>query len=295
MLPVYIDSDNACGSPGGDVDDGFALAALLASGVPVAAIGSVFGNTSEPLAGTNTRHLARLYGFGGPLLGGAASAGRAPSAASRFLAGPCGSLRVAALGPLTNVASALQIEPACAAKIVEIVLVGSNSRSRGRWPPLWPYEFNLTQDRAATVKVFRSSIPLTVIPLDVAHHFAFPRSRLEELRGEVGGFLRESSRRWYRRLLWHRAALDFAIYDLLAALYIIDPVGIEIRSSKAEVLPNGCVRHGRGAREIRVVTGFDRERLWERFVSLVNSPGVPQSSWETGEGQPPLPRRGDGD
>jgi inosine-uridine nucleoside N-ribohydrolase len=45
--PIFIDSDNALGSPCGDVDDAFAIAALLRSGVPVAALASASGNTSE--------------------------------------------------------------------------------------------------------------------------------------------------------------------------------------------------------------------------------------------------------
>ncbi len=58
-MPFWIDTDNALGSPHGDVDDAFALAALLTAGAPVAALSSVAGNTSEPRAFANTRRSRR--------------------------------------------------------------------------------------------------------------------------------------------------------------------------------------------------------------------------------------------
>src|SRR5947209_14524742 len=47
---LLFDTDNAAGSTSGDVDDAFAVAALLCSGLPVAAVASVGGNTSEAQA-----------------------------------------------------------------------------------------------------------------------------------------------------------------------------------------------------------------------------------------------------
>ena len=62
---LLIDSDNAAGSPRGDVDDAFAIAALLRSGLPVAALASVAGNTSEGRGGPQQpgpRRALRLRG-----------------------------------------------------------------------------------------------------------------------------------------------------------------------------------------------------------------------------------------
>ncbi|HWN45144.1 MAG TPA: nucleoside hydrolase, partial [Thermoanaerobaculia bacterium] len=142
---LLIDSDNAMGSASGDVDDGLAVAALLKSGLPIAALTSVGGNTTQAQADRNNRTLGALCGYPGPYRLGAGSE----------------PLRFVALGPLTNVAAWLD-------QASEIILVGSNVSSPGRFPPWWPHEFNLTHDRPAARAVFSSTVPLTVVPLDVA-------------------------------------------------------------------------------------------------------------------------------
>jgi inosine-uridine nucleoside N-ribohydrolase len=180
---IVLDTDNALGSPRGDVDDALAIAALLRSGLPVAAVASVGGNTSEERADRNNRRLAALCGFAGPVL-------RGHEVQARDLwSGP--PVRVAALGPLTNVATVLrEIEKPA---ISEVVLVGSNLSSPGRFPPWWPHEFNLTHDREATRAVFASDLPLTVVPLDVARRLRVGKERLAGLHGELGEALRRGS------------------------------------------------------------------------------------------------------
>src|SRR5215210_747606 len=85
---LLIDTDNAAGSPRGDVDDAFAIAALLRSGLPVAALSSVAGNTSEALADRNNRTLGALCGYGGSYLRGV-QAGDVPDRIDRAdLGGP---------------------------------------------------------------------------------------------------------------------------------------------------------------------------------------------------------------
>src|ERR1700712_2555052 len=72
---LLIDTDNAAGSPSGDVDDAFAIAALLRSGLPVAAVASVGGNTGEAAADRNNRALGEICGYPGPYLRGVQAGG----------------------------------------------------------------------------------------------------------------------------------------------------------------------------------------------------------------------------
>ena len=67
-------------------------------------------------------------------------------------------LYVAAIGAITNVASALLINPAIADRMV-VVWIGSNALE-------WPnnMEFNCMQDVAAARVVFASGVPLVIIP-----------------------------------------------------------------------------------------------------------------------------------
>lgn len=269
MTPIFIDSDNAIEARAGDVDDAFAVAALLLSRCPVAAIGAVAGNTSAREAIEGNREIARLCGFEGPLLRGKERGESGPSEAARWLAATTGRIRVAALGPLTNVADALLLDPSLAERIDELVLVGGNRASVGRWPPLWPWEFNLWKDRAAAATVFSSRVPLTIVTLDVAKRLMVRGRELDALRGEAGGYLRDRSQRWLRRARLLKLRDAFPIWDLVAAMLLVDRGSFRLERVAVRFTPRGHLEFGRGARHAEVVTSFDRDALWERFAGIV--------------------------
>jgi inosine-uridine nucleoside N-ribohydrolase len=261
---LLIDSDNAAGSRRGDVDDAFALAALLRSGLPVAAISSVGGNTSEARADRNNRLLGGLCGYAGPYLRGV-RAGEVPDridrAAGLWTGGP---VRFMALGPLTNLAAVLD------RPISEAVLVGGNLTSKGRFPPWWPHEFNLTKDREATRAVFASELPLTIVPLDVARRLRAGPRELRPLEGPLGDFLRRHSARWSGRSLLRRGSPRFPVFDLVAAVYAIEPSLFASEEVRTRLHRNLWTEFGTGDRRVRVIRGFDPDAVWDRFLGLVN-------------------------
>jgi inosine-uridine nucleoside N-ribohydrolase len=176
---------------------------------------------------------------------------------------------VVALGPLTNLAAALRACPAVAGRIVEVIAVGSNRRSRGRWPPWWPFEFNLTLDRTATRVVFESEIRLVLVPLDVARRLRVTPADLAAIPGVLGDHLRRHSRRWLRRALLVRGRRAFPVWDLVAALLIVEPGLFTVELGVARLGRNGWLEHGAGTRPVTVVRKFDRQRAWQRFLALV--------------------------
>ena len=279
MTGLVVDSDNGLGSPRGDVDDGLALIALLRSGLPVAALASVFGNTAEWRARANHRALAALCGYDGPVLAGAAAPlrPRAPlSEASRFLLDGPGPWRVVVLGPLTNLAAALLAEPPVAARVAEVIAVGGNRTSRGRWPPYWPYEFNLTADRRATRVVVESGVPLTLVPLDVARRLVVTPADLAAIPGALGEHVRRQTARWFRRALLVRGRRAFPAWDVVAALLAVDRAACEAESAVVRLHWNGWLELGAGTRAVTVARAFDPRALWQRFIALATATPVPQ-------------------
>lgn len=268
---LYVESDNALGSRTGDVDDAFAVAALLRAGQPIAALGSVFGNTGEASASRNNLALASLCGWQGTFLRGAASAVRTETMASRFLADPPETLRVVALGPLTNLAAALRRRMDADSAWSEVICVGSDLSSRGRWPPVWPKEFNLTQDALAACEVFGCNAPLTLVPLDVAKRMTVTRADLARIEGTLGARLRAGASRWLLRARLIKWSSSFPVWDLVAALYVLDPSLFELEDRSARAHPNGWIEYAGGPRRVKVVTKFDCEALWSRFLQIVNS------------------------
>ena len=73
-------------------------------------------------------------------------------------------LFVLVLGPLTDVASALLIEPAIAERDITVIWIGGPSNPPDPEPLYWP-EFNLSNDLLAANVVFESPIELWQIPI----------------------------------------------------------------------------------------------------------------------------------
>jgi inosine-uridine nucleoside N-ribohydrolase len=100
-----------------------------------------------------------------------------------------GPLYVAAIGAITNVASAILAAPDIAERIVVVWLGGH--------PSTWHHtrEFNLSQDMRAARVLFDSGVPLVRVPcLNVAEHLRTTQAEMERFvrgRGAVGDYLFE--------------------------------------------------------------------------------------------------------
>ena len=93
---------------------------------------------------------------------------------------PAGTVTLCPLGPLTNVATALEKAPDIAERVQEIVLMGGGYFEGGNITPA--AEFNIYVDPQAADIVFRSGILLTVMPLDVTHKALVTKPRNDAFR-----------------------------------------------------------------------------------------------------------------
>jgi purine nucleosidase len=84
------------------------------------------------------------------------------------------------LGPLTNIATALEKAPDIAARIQSIVLMGGAYFEVGNITPT--AEFNIYVDPEAAEIVFKCGAPITVLPLDVTHKALVTGPRNEAFR-----------------------------------------------------------------------------------------------------------------
>ncbi|MER9075083.1 nucleoside hydrolase [Mesorhizobium sp. M0904] len=91
-----------------------------------------------------------------------------------------GTITLCALGPLTNVALALIREPKIGPRIKEIVLMGGGFFEGGNVTPT--AEFNIYVDPHAADVVFKSGIPIVMMPLDVTHKALTTAKRTKAFR-----------------------------------------------------------------------------------------------------------------
>lgn len=96
---------------------------------------------------------------------------------------PTHTVTLCTLGPLTNVALALQKAPEIALRIQQIVMMGGGFSEGGNITPA--AEFNIYVDPHAAHVVFESGIPLVVMPLDVTHQVLTTRKRIAAI-GALG-------------------------------------------------------------------------------------------------------------
>jgi purine nucleosidase len=128
-------------------------------------------------------------------------------------------LTVIAIGALTNVASALLINPEITERC-KVVWLGGHQ-------PSWPdqREFNLTGDIAATTAVFDSGVPLYVVPaLGVASHLLTTREELGvylDLEDPLSRFLYERFAEYGSAGVWAKE-----IWDISAVAWLVLPSAV---------------------------------------------------------------------
>ena len=89
---------------------------------------------------------------------------------------PPGTVTLATLGPLTNVAEAFRQAPDIVDRVERIVAMGGAYFEVGNITPA--AEFNIYVDPEAAQIVFGSGVPLTILPLDVTHKVLTTRERV---------------------------------------------------------------------------------------------------------------------
>ncbi len=92
---------------------------------------------------------------------------------------PAGTVTICTLGPLTNLALALQKAPDIAGRIQELVMMGGGCFEGGNITPA--AEFNIYVDPEAAKIVFDAGMPTVILPLDVTHQLLTTRDRVAKI------------------------------------------------------------------------------------------------------------------
>ena len=93
---------------------------------------------------------------------------------------PAGSVTLAPIGPLSNIAMAMQRAPDIIPRIRQIILMGGAYFEVGNITPA--AEFNIYVDPHAAQVVFASGVPVIMMPLDVTHKALTRTDRVAALR-----------------------------------------------------------------------------------------------------------------
>ncbi|WP_105404184.1 nucleoside hydrolase [Neorhizobium sp. T7_12] len=92
---------------------------------------------------------------------------------------PAGTVTLCTLGPLTNIALALEKAPDITGRAKELVMMGGGFFEGGNITPA--AEFNIYVDPEAAKTVFASGMPIVMMPLDVTHQLLTTKARVEKI------------------------------------------------------------------------------------------------------------------
>jgi purine nucleosidase len=267
---IILDTDVAMGAPGSDIDDGFAMAlAVDLSDQELELVTTVNGNTdvetSTLLALDLLQRLGRpeipvVKGAAAPLLrpvhdypardrvagvrqrlaGLTPAPGRAATAIIDLVMANPGEISLIAIGPLTNVAVALALEPGLSSAVKEIVVMGGVFLRTTRMLGM-PGEFNIWIDPEAAAIVLNSGAPLRFIGLDVTLQVQLGRAdadRLEATRRPFASYAGACAHAWIDYLRDAYPGKGFCsapMHDPLAVAVVSRPNLVTWRPARVEV------------------------------------------------------------
>ena len=170
-----------------------------------------------------------------------------------------GQITIVALGPLTNIATAIQRDSATMAQVKELIVMGGSLHGQGNVTPA--AEFNFYADPEAARVVVQSGIGLTIVGLDVTHRAILPRREFDERTSKQTGlytrFLRDLTANWFD--FAEGRALDGAhLHDPLAIGVAIDPSFVRAETFLADVETAGELTQGMLVTDRRRAPGVEQ-------------------------------------
>ncbi len=154
-----------------------------------------------------------------------------------------GEVSIIAVGPLTNVATALRAYPSLTKEIREIVLMGG-SLSGGNMTPA--AEFNIYVDPEAASIVFGSGVPLTMVGLDVTEKCTLTDDHVKTLEAGEDAISKAAARITRNALEHSRKGVwgPPAMHDPLAVATFIDRTIVRLEKRFVAVETQGELTAG---------------------------------------------------
>jgi purine nucleosidase len=127
------------------------------------------------------------------------------------------SVTLVAIGPLSNIATALQRAPAIARALANLVIMGGATPAIGGNTSAHA-EFNIFVDPEAAALVFAQRLPTTLVPLDLSHRILATPERLR-LIAEIGGAVSQA----VSGMLRHYCESERFMHDPLTIAWLLRP------------------------------------------------------------------------
>lgn len=196
-------------------------------------------------------------------------------------------ITIMAIGPVTNVALALSIDPSIAQKVKRIIVMGGAVRVAGNITPT--ATFNLNCDPEAARVLYESGAPIVQVGLDVCTKVRISKENLDcikESGNRPGAFLVEAAE--FRRQAYSKAQLtsetETGVFfnDLPVVAYALWPELFEVQQAFVSIETAGVLTAGQTVAEFTgqwghpeantsILMGVDGESVAERFADRIST------------------------
>ena len=303
-ISVYVDTDVGLGTPGAEIDDGAAMIFLLRhASMDALGAGSIFGNVPSQDAALNLdrllhwldgKHIPLAVGAKKPLLADMTwfdewqshygktlpwDTRPARKLAANLLIETVrsqpGQVSILSLGPMTNLALALRLDPGIAPITRRVIVMGGSFNMQDPQP-----EFNARCDPEAAQIVFDGCWDVHILGLDITRRVHFSREDFSSLPAghPAIDLLRTQAPGWIDRMEemgWDRDGC--ALHDAVAAAYLADESLFQTEETSVEVeladpKTRGVTRFSKrseGWTTVQVITDVDVEKCRDLIWSHI--------------------------
>ena len=152
-----------------------------------------------------------------------------------------GEVNLVAIGPLGNLALALEREPLIAQKVKQVVIMGGSIAEGGNVSPV--AEANIFSDPHAADIVLTAAWPLVMVGLDVTHQVLLSRALFADIKAKnqkVGAFMQQAANFYIDFYRSEREADDGCFgHDVSAVIYVTNPELFGTIEGTIRVVPDG--------------------------------------------------------
>ena len=183
------------------------------------------------------------------------------------------------VGPLTNIATAIKLEPRIVDRIPETVIMGGGHAVGNTTPAA---EFNIWVDPEAARVVFGAGLAnVTLVPLDATHRALVSSEDCVKLRalgtpaGDAAAAFIEGRITAYDTLQPMDTLRTAPVHDALCVAYLVDPTVISGERAHVDVETRGELTIGRTVIDTRGISGLEPNAFVAfdadapKFVSLL--------------------------
>ena len=313
MQKVIIDTDPGLGTREADFDDGVALLlALKSPQIDVIGITTVHGNVPVSYGTRNVLRLLHLMqrnvkvaqGAHRPIILDYPEKVKRPDReiegifqfipsmednlistfAPQFIVDTANKsedkIIIVGIGPLTNIALSLIINPGIKEKIEKIIIMGGAAFYPGNVTPV--AEFNIWMDPEAAEVVFSSGLPIVMVGLNVTQKVGFTKKDFSLLKNKIDPLSKLfylSAVTWLDYLKKMQNTRECYIHDALAVGYLLDEKLISTRQAYVSIETKGALTRGQTVIDTQGISGkrpnaqvcmeIDKKRFREMVIDCL--------------------------